>query len=117
MGGRIASQVAAKGADSLAGLVFLGYPLHPPAKPAQLRSAHLPSVPVPMLFVQGERDTFGTPRELAPILGKLTKGTRLYAVDQGDHSLTVPKRLGVPQATVLDTVADVIAEWMRETIG
>jgi predicted alpha/beta-hydrolase family hydrolase len=117
MGGRIASQVAAKDGGAIAGLVFLGYPLHPPGKPEQLRSAHLPKVPAPMLFVQGERDAFGTPTELAPILGKLTRGTRIHIVELGDHSLTVPKRLGVPQEEVLDRAADVIAGWMREVIG
>ena len=116
MGGRMASQVAAKSSEGIAGLVFLGYPLHPPKEPAKLRSAHLPSVTVPMLFVQGERDTFGTPSELAPILATLTKGTRIHVVAQGDHSFTVPKRAGVPQEKVLDDVADVIAEWMRETL-
>ena len=117
MGGRIASQVAAKDSRGLTGLVFLGYPLHPPKEPEKLRSAHLPNVRVPMLFVQGERDAFGTPTELGPILGSLAKGTRIHVVAQGDHSFTVPKRAGVPQATVLDDVADVIAAWTRETIG
>src|SRR5205823_3283639 len=69
MGGRIATQVAAAGgAPDAAGLVLLGYPLHPPGQPKKLRSAHLPSVPVPMLFVQGSRDTFGTPAELSPLV-------------------------------------------------
>ena len=63
MGGRIASQVVAADPDGLgaAGLVFLGYPLHPPGRPEKMRSAHLPSIAAPMLFVQGSRDTFGTP--------------------------------------------------------
>src|SRR5438034_2591038 len=61
MGGRIASQVAAKGEHDLAGLVFLGYPLHPPGKPEQLRDAHLKEIRAPMLFMQGSRDPFGTP--------------------------------------------------------
>ena len=62
MGGRIATQVAAADAAlPLAGLVLLGYPLHPPGQPDRLRDAHLPQVARPMLFVQGTRDTFGTP--------------------------------------------------------
>ena len=69
MGGRIATQVAAADAAlPVAGLVLLGYPLHPPGQPDRLRDAHLPVVGRPMLFVQGTRDTFGTPDELAPIL-------------------------------------------------
>jgi predicted alpha/beta-hydrolase family hydrolase len=94
MGGRMASQYAAGGEPgrhaALAGLVFLGYPLHPPGRPDQLRSAHLPSVRAPMLFVQGERDTFGTTAELAPILRGLPLAT-LHVVERGDHSLTVSR--------------------------
>src|SRR5205085_12530187 len=55
----------------LAGLVFLGYPLHPPGRPDRMRAAHLREVKAPMLFVQGSRDTFGTPAELKPIVGQL----------------------------------------------
>ena len=67
MGGRAATHVAAEDAAlTLAGIVLLGYPLHPPGRPDQLRDAHLPNVGRPMLFVQGTRDTFGTPAELKP---------------------------------------------------
>src|SRR5947207_2037089 len=79
MGGRIASQVAAAGVGDLAGLVFLGYPLHPPGKPEKLRSKHLAMIKAPMLFVQGSRDSFGTPEELKPILKKL-KGAELFVI-------------------------------------
>jgi predicted alpha/beta-hydrolase family hydrolase len=115
MGGRIASQVAAKAdAGELAGLVFLGYPLHPPGMPEKLRSAHLPGVRAPMLFVQGARDAFGTPEEIAPLIAGLPRGTKLHAVAGGDHSLTVTKRGGPGQEAVLDAVADAIVAWMRE---
>ena len=113
MGGRIASQVAAKGLDDLAGLVFLGYPLHPPGKPEQLRSKHLPNIKAPMLFVQGSRDSFGTPDELRPILKKLKTPCKLYGVEGGDHSLKVPKKAGVPQEQVYATVLEEIANWLR----
>jgi predicted alpha/beta-hydrolase family hydrolase len=63
MGGRIASQLAAAG-DGAAGLVCLGYPLHPPKQPEKLRSAHLPQLALPTLVLQGRRDPFGTPDEL-----------------------------------------------------
>jgi len=87
MGGRIATQVAAQnGFGAIAGLVLLGYPLHPPGKPAKLRTAHLPKVREPMLFVQGSRDGFGTPDELRPIVESLPDA-RLFAIEGGDHSL------------------------------
>jgi predicted alpha/beta-hydrolase family hydrolase len=109
MGGRIATQVAAKLAREadLAGLVLLGYPLHPPGKPEQLRTAHLPRVAAPMLFVQGSRDSFGTPEELRPVLAGLAKGTRLVVVDGGDHSFARPKSSG---QTLDDTLAHVAGE-------
>ena len=75
MGGRIASQVAATGIGQLAGLVFLGYPLHPPGKPDRLRAKHLSDIKAPMLFVQGSRDAFGTPDELRPIITKVEAPT------------------------------------------
>src|ERR1700733_6066200 len=63
MGARVASHLAAAGEPDVVGLIFLGYPLHPPGKLAQLRSRHLADITAPMLFVQGTRDAFGTPEE------------------------------------------------------
>ena len=114
MGGRIASQVAAVGRDGIAGLVLLGYPLHPPGKPQQLRIRHLPAIRAPMLLVQGERDAFGTPEELRPVIDTLTAPAELHVVEGGDHSFKVPKKLGVPQDKVYDQVLDVITQWLRK---
>jgi predicted alpha/beta-hydrolase family hydrolase len=66
-----------------------------------------------MLFVQGSRDSFGTPDELRPILKKLKTPCKLYEVESGDHSLKVPKKAGVPQEQVYATVLDEIANWLR----
>ena len=71
MGGRMASHLAARGVADLAGLVALGYPLHPPGRPEQLRSEHLARIRQPLLIVQGSRDAFGTPEELRPALAPL----------------------------------------------
>jgi predicted alpha/beta-hydrolase family hydrolase len=122
MGGRIASQIAAgdpgasPGMAEVAGLVFLGYPLHPPGKPERLRSRHLPVIRVPMLFVQGARDAFGTPEELRPILSKLKAPTDLLVVEQGDHSFKVPKAAGRSQAQVFDFVLDGIESWLEKRV-
>ena len=113
MGGRIASQVAASGVGDLLGLVFLGYPLHPPGKPEQLRAKHLPSVRVPMLFVQGSRDTFGTPDELRPIVDSLKPPADLHVVEGGDHSFKVLKSAGVRQSDVYRAIQDRIESWLR----
>lgn len=117
MGGRIASQVAAANAEGVAGLVLLGYPLHPPGKPEQLRTKHLPALAVPTLIVQGERDTFGTPDELRPVLRGLKAKTKLFVVEAGDHSFKVPKSAGVTQAQVHARVLDEVARWLRATVN
>lgn len=106
MGGRIASHVAAEGAHGIAGLVFLGYPLHPPGKPQQRRDAHLPRIEQPMLFVQGSRDAFGTAEEIRSLLSKLRRAT-LYEVAGADHSFKVGR--GAPDP--LDEILDVVARW------
>jgi predicted alpha/beta-hydrolase family hydrolase len=117
MGGRIATQVLAGGeADvvgAVAGGVLLGYPLHPPGKPDVLRTAHLPKVGVPLLFVQGSRDAFGTPRELAPVIEGLSSGTRLFVVEGGDHSFSVPRSSGETRDGVLARVADEVARFIQ----
>jgi predicted alpha/beta-hydrolase family hydrolase len=123
MGGRIASQIAAgdpaasPGMAEVAGLVFLGYPLHPPGKPEQLRSRHLPAVHAPMLFVQGTRDAFGTPEELRPILSGLKAPADLLVVEEGDHSFKVPKAAGRKPAQVFDFVLDGIEGWLKKRVG
>jgi predicted alpha/beta-hydrolase family hydrolase len=112
MGGRIATQVAAQGAGAIRGLVLLGYPLHPPGRPDKLRAAHLPRVTSPMLFVQGSRDAFGTPDELSPILAPLAdRGTRLFVVQGGDHSLALRRSEGLDRAHVMALVADEIVRF------
>lgn len=115
LGGRMASHLGAAGLDGLAGLVFLGYPLHPPGKPEKPRAAHLARIRQPMLFVQGSRDAFGTPEELAPILEALGPVARVYVVEGGDHSFAVPKRSAMPQSKVFGGAQDEITRWLRET--
>ncbi len=118
MGGRIATQVAAADAGlPLTGLVLLGYPLHPPGRPDQRRDAHLPSVKRPMLFVQGSRDTFGTPAELDPILRALSPTPTLHVVDGGDHSFKLSRKNPAAQAAMHAGVQRTIAAWVRGVIG
>jgi predicted alpha/beta-hydrolase family hydrolase len=117
MGGRIASQVAAGGVNDLAGLVLLGYPLHPPGKPDQLRAKHLFAIATPMLIVQGARDAFGTPDELRPIIARLAAPTSLQVVEGGDHSFKVAKSSAEPQRQVYTAIQDKIVRWLRETVA
>jgi len=115
MGGRIASQVAASQPDDIDGLVFLGYPLHPPGRPDKLRSEHLPQIKVPMLFVQGSRDAFGTKQEIETIIKTMKLRAELYSIDGGDHSFKVPKSVGLPEQ-IYTEVMGTIANWISRTI-
>jgi len=120
MGGRIASQVvAAREEEPLAmdvsGLVFLGYPLHPPGNPAKLRVEHLARIQKPMLFVQGTRDALGTPDEIRPFVKNLRPPAKIYAIEGGDHSFKAPKKFGVDQPQIYENAMDEIASW-AETI-
>ena len=115
MGGRIASQIAASGTD-VQGLIFLGYPLHPPGKPEQLRVAHWPKITAPLLFVQGERDAFGSPDEIQAQTKKLKAPFEIFPIAGGDHSLGVGKKLlketGSTQEKIYDDAMDEIARFI-----
>jgi predicted alpha/beta-hydrolase family hydrolase len=93
-----------------AGLVFLGYPLHPPGKPERVRDEHLYAIDVPMLFLQGTKDPFATPGVLDPVLAKLPSAT-LHRVDGGGHSLERSRR--DDQAEVAASFAPLVASFMR----
>jgi predicted alpha/beta-hydrolase family hydrolase len=115
MGGRIASQAVAKGAPA-EGLVFLGYPLHPPGRPDTLRDRHLPEIAVPMLFVQGTRDAFARWDLIEPLVARLSPRASLHRVEGGDHSFGVPKRAGRSAADVQRDIFDAILRWL-EALG
>lgn len=118
MGGRMASHVASKWEEPagpggpLAGLIFFGYPLHPPGKPQQQRSVHLPLIKAPMLFIQGSRDAFGSADELQAVLANLPAKAMLAVVDGGDHSFKVPKSGPVKQPQIEQDILDTAARWI-----
>ncbi len=118
MGGRIASMVLAEtGAPQLAapvhGLVLLGYPLHPPGRPETLRVEHLPRLETPTLVVQGERDEFGSPAEVAQGFQAVTR-TRGLARGSRRRSLVQDQavRRIARQADVQAHITDVVATWI-----
>jgi len=115
MGGRIATQVAATPegfSPRPAGIVTFGYPLHPPGKPRQRRDRHLPRISIPVLFVHGTRDPFGSPDEMRALARSLPN-TTLFFVEQGDHSLGAPKRED-PSGHSITTALDAAAAWIRD---
>lgn len=108
MGGRIASQVVAAGV-ACDGLVFLGYPLHPPRRPESLRSDHLPAVASPMLFIQGTRDALCDLALLRKALEEVRTPSTLHVIEGGDHSFHVPKRSRRSESDILHEITEVVA--------
>lgn len=113
MGGRMASHLAAQG-EALAGLLLLGYPLHPPGKTERLRVAHLPKIHVPMLFFAGTRDPLCRLDLLQRTLAELRAPVVLHVIDGGDHSFAVPKAMRRPAHDVWEEIIRVSAEWLAK---
>jgi predicted alpha/beta-hydrolase family hydrolase len=112
MGGRIASQAAASGRLPVRGLIFYGYPLHPPGHPEKLRDAHLYSLSIPMFFFEGTRDPFCDLKLLEIVLKKVKTPWGLEVIEGGDHSFKVPasKRLTIQAIyqKILDKTVEII---------
>lgn len=114
MGGRIATHVAAADqALPVAGLVLLGYPLHPPGKPTERRDGHLGDIRRPMLIVQGSRDTFGTPVEFGPLLAQLSPPPTLHVVEGGDHSFKIARAGKAAQDALYEDLQQTVVEWIE----
>jgi len=112
MGGRVASMMAAEHPDAVAGLVCVSYPWHPPEKPDQPRIAHLRELTAPTLIVQGTRDPFGSPAEVAGY--DLAPTIELLWLDDGDHDLRPRKAVSGFTATQhLTTAADAVAAFVK----
>jgi predicted alpha/beta-hydrolase family hydrolase len=112
MGGRAASVLASQG-FACDGLLLLAYPLHPPGRPQQLRSAHLPAITVPVLCINGTRDDFCTPSLMKDVLTTVGKNWRMHWIDGADHSFHVLKSSGRTDAQVLQEIGAVTSEWLN----
>jgi uncharacterized protein len=112
MGGRMTSQAAAQGLlPDVRGLVFFGFPLHPPNRPGTKRADHLARVPMPMLFLQGTRDTLADLELLRPIIKRLGDLATLHIMESADHGFHVLKRSGKTDASALTELAQTTATW------
>jgi uncharacterized protein len=112
MGGRMTSRAAAAAKlEGVSGLAYLGFPLHPAGQPAISRAAHLAQLNLPMLFLQGTRDTLADLALLAPVIEKLGRRAALRVIDGADHMFHVLKRSGRTDDEVLDELAGAVAEW------
>ena len=114
-GGRMASMAVAEGMP-VSGLVYLGYPLHPPGKPEKLRDEHLYGLTQPMLFLQGTRDTFATPELIEDVVSRIGPAATLQWCEGGDHSFAVAgmKRSAAETGASL---AAPVAAFMRERLS
>jgi predicted alpha/beta-hydrolase family hydrolase len=118
-GGRMTSEAqAASALAGVKGLVFAGFPLHPPDRPGTTRADHLAQVRVPMLFLQGTRDEFARRDLLEPMVAGLGERARLAWIEDGDHSFAVRKKVtGKGAGDVLADLARLIEEWARDVRG
>ncbi len=117
-GGRMTSTAqSSEPLPGVRGLAFLGFPLHPPGKPAVTRGEHLDAVRVPMLFLQGDRDEFAEPLLLRQVLRKLGSRATLHLVNGGDHSFSVPKKSGRNADDVFAELATTIVDWSVGLVG
>lgn len=112
MGGRVATHLAAEGYPC-AGLVVLGYPLHPAGKPQERREQHLPKVQVPVLFVAGTRDTLAEQALLEQTVKVLKGPTTLHWIEGGDHSFAPPARSGRTSRETWDEAMDAVIAFVR----
>jgi len=115
MGGRMTSQAAAQHPlDGVRGVVFFGFPLHPPNRPGTKRADHLAKVTSPMLFLQGTRDTLADLNLLRPVCTRLGSHATLHVIETADHSFHVLKRSGRNDAEVLQELAETVASWAEQ---
>jgi predicted alpha/beta-hydrolase family hydrolase len=117
LGGRMTSSAAAAGAlDGVRGLAFLGFPLHPPGQPGISRADHLDHVHLPMLFLQGTRDTFARVDLITAVCRRLGPQATLHMLDGADHSFGVLKRAARTPGQVMEWLASTVASWARDLI-
>ena len=117
-GGRMTSQAQAESPlPGVRGLVFLGFPLHPPGRPSDERGRHLLDVQVPMLFLQGTRDDFASLPLLRPLIKRLGARATLELVDDADHTFRVPARTGRSSDEVFTGMLERLVAWMETIRG
>jgi predicted alpha/beta-hydrolase family hydrolase len=116
-GGRMTSTAQAEEPlSAVRGLVFLGFPLHPPGRPGDSRAEHLAQVRIPMLFLQGDRDEFADLKLLRPVVKRLGVGATLHLVEGGDHSFKVLKRTGRAGDDVMTELVTTIDRWATKLL-
>jgi len=117
-GGRMTSQAQASSPlPGVRGLIFLGFPLHPPKQPSDSRAEHLSQVRIPMLFLQGTRDAFAELAQLNPLVERLGPRVNLFVLPNADHSFHVPARSGRTDRQTMDEMLNALATWTDALIA
>jgi predicted alpha/beta-hydrolase family hydrolase len=117
-GGRMTSQAQAETPlPGVRGLVFLGFPLHPPGKPSDERATHLFEVEIPMLFLQGSRDALADIRLMRQLVERLSPRATLKVFEDADHSFHVPARTGRKDAEIRSEMLDAVSGWLEEVVA
>ena len=117
-GGRMTSQAqAAAPLAGVVGLAVFGFPLHPAGKPSADRAKHLADIDIPMLFLQGSRDSLAELKLLEPMVGKLGASALLHLVDGADHSFHVQARSGRHDGEVMREILDAFAAWVAKIVN
>ncbi|MFL6690468.1 MAG: alpha/beta family hydrolase [Alphaproteobacteria bacterium] len=117
-GARMTSQAQAEAPlPDVKGMVFLGFPLHPPGQPSDTRAEHLSRVQIPMLFLQGTRDDFADLEYLQPLVKRLGSRATLKLFEDSDHSFHVPAKSGRTDAEVMRELLDALVAWMEPGSG
>jgi hypothetical protein len=111
-GGRMTTQAAAEAPlPGVLGIALLGFPLHPPGRPATVRAEHLDRVALPLLFLQGTRDDLADLGLMREVTARLGAGAGLHVVEGGDHSFRLPAAAGRSSGEVMGELAGAIADW------
>jgi predicted alpha/beta-hydrolase family hydrolase len=117
MGGRMSSGLLSETKTHARGLIFLGFPLHPPGKESTARADHLRDVDVPMLFLQGTRDRLANLELMKDVVDSLAENATMHVVEGADHGFHVLKRSGRTDGEVMEELESTIGEWISKQLA
>lgn len=113
-GGRMTSTAASEGLiPDVKGIIFFGFPLHAPGKPSNERAEHLYKVDIPMLFLQGSRDSLASMEFLKPVIKKLGNKAEMFIIEGADHSFHCPKEYGIKDSEVIEMICREVKRWIE----
>jgi uncharacterized protein len=97
----------------VAGMIFLGYPLHPAGDHSKIRDVHLYNIEIPMLFFAGTRDSLCDMTKLQTVLQILSAPWILEIIEGGDHSFHIPESMGITESSIYDRIVKTATQWIK----